>query len=228
MRYTRLLIVLCLVVYLGSLNFFSMAQNAHAEGRFKLYGHIAFFSQSQVQTKTQTLTAKLYPPKDRDMPVLLAYSDSTGRFQFTRLQKSTYLLEISLGDKVLYQKELNMESDILLAVPVGNLKLIDSVTVEEHSSTLVSGQEFQGNLKIEVGDIKNDLQPNIDPFSLTISQKMPNPFSKYRKTVSIKVTPPKLVTNFKYNNQTYILTGAIRKISLQNEDKEYMDCEIYK
>lgn len=214
MRFNYLIILLIIAFFLLTE---MSATTAEPQGSLTIYGYFSLPSQSETQPTIQLLTAKLYPPKERGKPLLLAYSDSASTFRFTDLSPDSYLLEVYLGDQLLYQRLIKLESNILLAIPIGNFKLVDKVTVEERTSQLLRGLDFQGRITVTVGDIDRDLAPNTEPLSLTISQNS-------RRLFVGKLTPPKLVANFKYNGQTYILAGAVRRTPA----KEFIDCEIYR
>lgn len=192
---------------------------AQSQNAFAIYGYfyVPGGAGGQAQMSVRLLTAKLYFPKERGKPLLLAYPDSSSSFAFKSLPRDSYLLEIYLGDQLLYQRTLKVESNVLLAIPVGNFKLIDKVTVQQRTKQPLSGDAFKGNVSIEVGNIARRLTPNVDFLPLTIYQGT-------KRIKSVRLKPPMLVTTFSYNDQEYILVGAIRT----QANSEFMDCEIYR
>lgn len=54
---------------------------------------------------------KLYPPKTSGQPIQVTTSDAYGRFKFTGLSATSYLLEVYLGKDLLYQEVINVTKD---------------------------------------------------------------------------------------------------------------------
>lgn len=198
---------------------------ASTEG-FAVYGRIVVLAQGQTNAQSQMaaksqasvslFTVKLYFPKEKGRPTLLAYPDASGNFNFPNLTPGSYLLEVSLSEQLLYQRILKLESDILLAIPVGGLILVDKATIAQSASQPLTGSTFNRRVTIKIGSIKGPMQPNRSPFSLSIYQGT-------RRLFAGTLTPPMLVAMFSYNNQRYTLAGALRMAS----NTYVVDCEVY-
>jgi hypothetical protein len=134
------------------------------------------------------------------------------------LPASSFLLEIFVSDKLYYQREIeSLQSNVLLAIPVGNYELVGKCTLDERTNKPLDGPEFQGRVTLQVGDIDDDLRPNEEPLVLTIRQDS-------RTLARNTLTPPKLISSFTYGNRRYTLAGMVRKIGQISK----LDCEIYR
>ena len=221
-RMGTLFISLCIVSFPGT--------SSHGQPeQFAIYGRIVALrgdvgdtrAQSGLnatpQTDVRLITIKLHLPKDRGQPNLVAYPNAGGSFTFTNLTKDSYLLEASLGDQLLYQRVLKVESNTLLTIPVGDVRLIDKITVAQRTKSSLTGPEFQGRIVIRVGNIKRAMQPDQGSFHLSIDQGKQRIFNG-------TLSPPTLVAPFSYNNQKYFLVGAVRTAS----GEDFFDCEVYR
>jgi hypothetical protein len=202
---------------------------AYAQSAFSVYGHISLLSAPvATQSKTQSgsltlLTVRLYYPKSSGKPTLATYPDAKGNFRLANLPKGSYLLEIYYSNQLLHQRQLVVESDQLLAIPLGGGKMVGSVKVVESQTALLTGQEFQNRVAIAVGKI--DLRPNGAPLPVTIGPASGNALSRSTKPyLSVSLPPSGLITTFKYNNQSYTLAGAIKK----SQNQIYFEGEIYR
>jgi hypothetical protein len=81
----------------------------HAQGNLTLVGHI--ITQDGTQQATPRFSVKLYPPLKSGRTVLLTNSDERGRFRFTGLSASSYLLEIYLVEDLVYQGVIKLNSN---------------------------------------------------------------------------------------------------------------------
>jgi hypothetical protein len=59
---------------------------------------------------------KLYPPKTSGKPILITSSDVYRRFKFTGLSPDSYLLEIYLGDDLVYQEVITLNRNLDLTI----------------------------------------------------------------------------------------------------------------
>lgn len=205
-RASRLALVLMVCI-------FSIARGgAVPKSGYTITGYIS--APARVQS-AQSFKAKLSFPGGEQ--VLFAKADAFNIFSFSGLHANSYFLEVFLNDVLYYQKEIkSLESDLLLAIPVGNLKLVSQITIPEKKSAALKDLDPQGRLILEVGDISSDLRPNSGRFLLKI-------LTGARPT-SVWLVPPKLITNFLFNNQRYTLTGTVRRSGAT----EFLDCEIYR
>ncbi len=203
---------------------------AHAQSSaFSVYGQIRLLS-APVATQSKTpggsltsLTVRLYYPKSSGKPTLATYPDANGNFRLANLPKGSYLLEIYYSNQLLHQRQLVLESDQLLAIPLGGGNMVGSVKVVEHQTALLTGQEFQNRVALAVGKI--DLRQNGTPLPVTIGPASGNALARSsRPYLSVSLPAPALVTTFKYNNQTYTLAGAIKK----SQNQLYFEGEIYR
>jgi hypothetical protein len=55
---------------------------------------------------------KLYPPKTSRKPILMTNSDAFQKFKFTGLGADSYLLEIYLGDDLVYQEVITLSENV--------------------------------------------------------------------------------------------------------------------
>jgi hypothetical protein len=173
-------------------------------------------TQAQVQLPVSLLTVKLYPPEEKGGAALLTYPDKTGNFRFSDLPEDSYSLKIFQGDQPLYEKVLKLESSALLTIPVGTLKMVDQVTIEDSKSGVLNGADFKGDLLIKVGDIRSNLSPEaLLPMRL---------YYRRKKLRTFYLRLSMLFTTFALNGQTYTLAGGVRKIG----NTEYIDCEIFR
>jgi hypothetical protein len=58
--------------------------------------------------KPPRFNVKLYPPKTTGKPILVATSDDYGRFKFSGLSPTSYLLEVYLGIELVHQEVVNI------------------------------------------------------------------------------------------------------------------------
>lgn len=198
---------------------------ANGQG-LNINGRIAVFKLDQSNAQTQQaaqrqmnvslFTVKLHSPKEKGKPVLVTYPDVAGNFSFPNLATDSYLLEVYLGVQLLYQKILKLESNISMAVPVGDIRLVTSVNVPQRGSQALGG-DFQSRVTIKVGTIKRTTATTRPPFSLSIYQGT-------KKLFSGTLTPPMLVAGFSYNNQRYVLAGLLRTAS----GTDLVECEVYR
>ena len=220
MKIKRALILLLPVVLL-------MGSTTYGQGgAFNVSGRIVVYKRDQSNAQTQQtaqrqmnvslFTVKLHSPKEKGKPVLVAYPDAAGNFSFTNLARDSYLLEVYLGVQLLYQKILNLESNISMAVPVGDVRLVTSVNVPQRTSQALGG-DFQGRVTVKVETIYKTTGLTRRPFSLSIYQGT-------RRLFSGTLTPPMLVAGFSYNNQRYILAGMLRTAS----GTDVVECEVYR
>lgn len=201
---------------------------------FTVYGHVQWVSppamaQSQAQINPPQpaltiLTARLSYPTTRGKPTLVTYPDANGNFRFSNLPKDPYLLEIYYGNvsKRLYQRRLAVESDQVLTIPIGAIAPVCSVTIQEKKTGLL-GSDFQNRVVIAVGKI--DLRKDGSALALTIGPAAGGARSNRSRAYFKGTLPPsQLITNFKYNNQTYTLVGAIRS----SQNQRFFDGEVYR
>jgi len=59
-------------------------------------------------SQPRRFSVKFYPPKATGKPILVATSDAYGRFKFSGLSPTSYLLEIYLGTVLAYQEVIKM------------------------------------------------------------------------------------------------------------------------
>lgn len=201
---------------------------------FTLYGYVRVLTpdqstmQAQTAQKPQTglslLTVKLQYPKERGKPDLVTYPNSAGAFSFASLPADNYLLRIHSGYQLLYEKKIRVESDVFTAIPLGNLKPVDKITVQKRKTAVLTGQEFQKRVAISVGDI--DLRKDGNKLAVTVGPAGTDGklIPKSRPFFSGSLPSSMLIAGFRYNNQNYTLAGAIRRSAGQ----EYFDCEIYR
>jgi hypothetical protein len=62
---------------------------------------------------------KLYPPKISRRPILVTSSDDFGKFRFTVVPDS-YLLELYLGNSLVYQEVIKLDTDITRKIDLRN------------------------------------------------------------------------------------------------------------
>ena len=58
--------------------------------------------------KPPQFNVKLFPPKTTGKPILVATSDGYGKFKFSGLSPTSYLLEVYLGIELVYQEVVNI------------------------------------------------------------------------------------------------------------------------
>jgi hypothetical protein len=201
---------------------------------FTVYGYVQWASppaltQSQTQSKPAQpaltiLTAKLSYPMAKGKPALVTYPAAGGDFRFPNLPKGSYLLEIYYGNtkKPIYDRRLTVESDQMLAIPIGAIKSVCSVTIQEGETGLL-GAEFQNRVAIAIGKI--DLRKDGSALALTVGPAAGRALSRQSRPYFRGTLPPlKLIASFKYNNRTYTLAGAIRS----SQNQRYFDGEVYR
>jgi hypothetical protein len=207
--------------------------NAGGSRNFTVHGNVQWVStsapdQNRAKTNAQQsaltiLTVKLFYPRARGKPAMVTYPDAAGDFRFTGLPKDSYLLEIHHADEQpLYQRRLTVESDQMLTIPIGPIKLVCGVTIREDSASPL-GAEFQNRVEIAVGKIALSkdgaaLSVIIRPAAGKAASRARNHYFKGSLSTS------KLIASFKYNNQNYTLAGAIRS----SQNARYFDGEIYR
>lgn len=147
---------------------------------------------------------------------MITYPDGKGTLQFSSLSAGSYLLEIHIGDQMLYQRKLVVEGNLILAVPVGQLKVVDRATIDARGSQSLSGSEFKSNVILAVGNLDKNVRLNSKPITLSIISG--------GKLLRATLFPPKLAISFNVNGQPYLLTGSIR----QSGNKTVFDCEVSK
>jgi hypothetical protein len=64
------------------------------------------------QTSIPRFNIKLYPPKETGKAILATTTDVYGKFRFTGLSPSSYLLEVYLGKDLVYQEVVNLRTSI--------------------------------------------------------------------------------------------------------------------
>jgi hypothetical protein len=78
----------------------------YAQGAFALSGHILIKDSKGGRPR---FSIKLYPPKKSNRPVLLTTADYSGNFKFTGLSTSSYLLEMYVGTRLVYQQIITVD-----------------------------------------------------------------------------------------------------------------------
>ena len=161
MRFARFLLVLS----------FLAAPSGAQQQKYTLKGQIHAAPPSPVQATAQAqiplfhMTARLYFPKAAKRSALLAYADAEGRFQFVNLDGGGYLLEIYLGDKLLYQKVVELRSNQNLDIILGDILVANRAKLEQRHRRILLDPEFGGNVTVYVGDVHKS-----KPFTLTVFQ----------------------------------------------------------
>ena len=69
------------------------------------------------------LNVKLYPPKTSLRPILITRSDGFGKFSFT-VASGSYLLELYLGNSLVYQEVIQVDSDITRKIDLRNRQAV--------------------------------------------------------------------------------------------------------
>ena len=96
--------IVCLLVI-------SFPANAHG---LELTGRIV--TSTGWRKEAPRFNIKLYPPKTSGKPILIASSDAYRRFKFTGLSADSYLLEVYVGDDLVYQEVINLNGDLALTI----------------------------------------------------------------------------------------------------------------
>jgi hypothetical protein len=65
---------------------------------------------------------KLYPPKKSNRAILLTSADYSGNFKFTNLAASSYLLEVYVGTKLVYQQVITLDRNKEISVDLRSTK----------------------------------------------------------------------------------------------------------
>lgn len=198
--------------------------NFHAapQQRFSLHVFLSLDTRFQKQIGAQqgqtlrSLTTRLYYPKSAGKPVMNASPDSAGNVRFSDLPGGSFLLEVHIGDQLLYQRKLWLESDVVMAVPIGQLTLVDQVTIDSNSSQYLRGKEFNSNAILGVGALDNNIGPRSRAVGLTITSG--------KTRLKATMIPPKLATSFKANGQIYTVSCMLRR----GGNKSVLDCEVFK
>ena len=66
----------------------------------------------------ENLEVKLTPPRNSDLAIRLASTDSRGEFHFSQVRPSKYLLEVSQGPNLLYRNEIDALSVSRIEIPL--------------------------------------------------------------------------------------------------------------
>ncbi|HEX9629821.1 MAG TPA: hypothetical protein VF961_07370 [Pyrinomonadaceae bacterium] len=66
---------------------------------------------------------KLYPPKTSRRPILVTSSDSFGKFKFI-VAPDSYLLELYLGNSLVYQEVIKLDSDLNRKIDLRNRQTV--------------------------------------------------------------------------------------------------------
>jgi hypothetical protein len=235
---TMKLVPLLVIVLLGS----ASLGEALAQGGSTLSGHITVGAPVRAQTQAQAalplLTARLYFSKQTGKPALLTYTDAAGNFRFTDVPAGSYLLEIYVGDRMLYQKVVTLRGDMKLDIHLGDVVVVERVRLEQRHRRILTEPEFQGKVTVYVGDIHKT-----KPFPLLIFVTGPAA-SRWRDSSRIELnevravvpktgmlfdgtlsSPSKLEAQFVYNRQNYVLAGSVRASTL---GKDYLDFDVYR
>ncbi len=195
---------------------------AAPQQKFAIYIFLSLDARFQRQLGAQqgqtlrSLTARLYYPKSTGQPVLIRSPDGAGNLRFSDLSGGSFLLEVHIGDQLLYQRKIWLESDVVLAVPIGELKLVDQVSIESKGSAYLRGSEFNSNAILGVGVLDSNIGPTSKPVVLSITSG--------KTRLKATMIPPKLATSFKANGQVYTVTGLLRRTG----NKVVLDCEVFK
>lgn len=99
-------LALTLLLVISLLSVLPLCQ-ASPQGSLTFSGHIKVNG-----TVNPQFSLRLYPPKKSNRPIILTTTNNAGSFQFTDLQASSYLLEIYLGAKLIYQEIVELNSNI--------------------------------------------------------------------------------------------------------------------
>ena len=217
MKYRHLSIALLVL-----LSFVPHDSHAAPQSKFTLYVFLSLDARFQKQIGAQqgqtlrSLTARLYYPKSAGKPVMNASPDNSGNVRFSDLPSGSFLLEVHIGDQLLYQRKLWLESDVVMAVPIGQLTLVDQVTLDSKGSQYLRGKEFNSNAILGVGALDSNVGPRSRAAVLTITSG--------RTRLKATMIPPKLATSFKANGQLYIVGATLRRTG----NKVVLDCEVFK
>ncbi|SRR2546423_10650068 len=103
-------LILISILILYSLSASPLCRAGGAQNGFTFTGHIKFGVPSQASIPHFSI--KLYPPKISRKPILMTTTDNSGNFQFKGLSERSYLLEIYLGDNMVYQDIIQLNDNI--------------------------------------------------------------------------------------------------------------------
>lgn len=222
-------------------------RGAPAQGQYTLSGHITVDAPARAQTQAPAaiplMGVRLYFPKQSGpqqarQPALLTHTDSAGDFKFVNLPVDSYLLEIYLGDRMLYQKLVTLRGDVKLEIHLGDVLVTEKIRLEQRHRKILTDPEFQGKVTVYVGDIHKT-----KPFALLIFLTGPER-SRWQDSSRISpdqiraavpkanilfdgtLSPPsKLEANFIYNRQSYTLVGSLQASLL---GKDYLDFDVHR
>ena len=103
---------------------------------------------------------KALPPRDKKKPVLIGPVSRDGKIRFSGVAPDRYLIELSAGDRVLFQEVRNIESNVQLCpialgdVPSGRgTKVLEGIKLDKN--TLIAlGNAFNERVAVAVRDIE--------------------------------------------------------------------------
>jgi hypothetical protein len=208
MRNQKLLLVGLLVALSLSAALPPTVKAGPVQGTFYLTGKVKL-DKLGLQDAKPRITVRLYPPKQANRPVLIAYGDGNGNFQFTDITEGAYLLEAYAENQMIYQKAIQISAapgpilddkylflDDQTAMNRGEELVQPFVKLKERNQTALAG--FQGSLSVSIGNI-NRITKKV---TIKITETNGNQLAKEDKKIGNNI-----YVEFKYNGTVYYLKG---------------------
>ena len=170
------------------------------------------------------LRIKLYPPRDKKKPVLIGPVSRDGKIRFSGVAPDRYLIELSAGDRVLFQEVRNIASNVQLCpIASGDAPSGHGTNVLEgmklHKNTLIAlGSTFNERVAVAARDIEGTQEFQLKILLArgdwgSISGKFMTFGGLHGQVKEVLFDgvflPPQDLICFRYGNQTYWLKGRV-------------------